>query len=139
MIFTINRDEIDSMNNVKSTNKYKRPKVLRNTTHKCRTGCGNLYVTITIDEHGNPVEIFLTMGHVGGCIGSFMAMIARLSSTMLRYGISIEEVLDKVRDEQCPNSSQENYSCSEALAHAIETFMEMQNDTKERIKTLPPI
>lgn len=112
--------------------KYKRPRVLHNLTYKEKTGCGSLYITITYDDKGEPVEVFLNMGKCGGCIYSLSTMIARLVSVALRYGIGIEEMLKQFKDEVCPNTAQGTNSCCDAIANAIEKFMEARDEKEER-------
>ena len=112
--------------------KYKRPQTLRSTTHRSRCACGNIYVTITVDDDGNPVEIFLCKGHAGSCIWSFLVIISRLASTALRYGVSPEEILKQVSDEKCSESIHQApvlLSCGDAIAKAIRRVLE-ERDAK---------
>ena len=64
-----------------------RPEVIIGTTTKVATGCGNLYVTINVDEQGSPFELFTQMGKAGGCAASQLEAIGRLGSFGVSSGI----------------------------------------------------
>jgi len=117
------------MNNL---TKYKRPKVLHNLTFKEKTGCGSLYITITYNEVGDPVEMFLNMGKHGGCIYSYTTLIARLVSSAWRHGIGIEEILKQFEDEDCPRTPEKQNSCGQCIANALRKFMEATNEKEKR-------
>ena len=110
--------------------KYKRPKTLRSTTFRERSGCGYLYITITYDDV--PREMFLSMGKAGGCIYGLTVTIARLISTALRYGISIKEISKQIENEKCPNATNGTLSCGEAITSAIQRFIQERSNEKER-------
>jgi ribonucleoside-diphosphate reductase alpha chain len=101
-----------------------RPAVMRGTTTKVTTGCGNLYVTINEDEQGLPFEVFMQMGKAGGCAMSQLEAIGRLVSLALRSGIEINSIIEQLRGIRCPSPSWEKggriFSCGDAIARAIE-------------------
>lgn len=115
--------------------KYKRPAILRSTTHRSKCACGNIYVTITVDDTGNPVEMFLCKGHAGSCTWSFIVIISRLVSTAWRYGVSPEEILKQVSGEKCSESIHQApvlLSCGDAIAKAIVRVLEERDAELER-------
>jgi len=101
-----------------------RPEVITGTTTKVATGCGNLYVTINIDEEGRPFELFTQMGKAGGCAASQLEAIGRLVSLAFRSGIEVKSIIEQLRNIRCPSPSWEKgqriFSCSDAIARVIE-------------------
>jgi len=101
-----------------------RPMVVKGTTTKVATGCGNLYVTINEDDNSLPFEIFMQMGKAGGCAMSQLEAIGRLLSLALRSGIDINSIIQQLRGIRCPSPSWEKggriFSCSDAIARVIE-------------------
>jgi len=101
-----------------------RPEVITGTTTKVATGCGNLYVTINIDEEGKPFELFTQMGKAGGCAASQLEAIGRLVSLGFRSGIEVKSIIEQLRNIRCPSPSWEKgqriFSCADAIARVIE-------------------
>jgi len=101
-----------------------RPEVIIGTTTKVATGCGNLYVTINIDERGRPFELFTQMGKAGGCAASQLEAIGRLASLAFRSGIEVKAIIEQLRNIRCPSPSWEKgqriFSCADAIARVIE-------------------
>lgn len=101
-----------------------RPEVITGTTTKVATGCGNLYVTINIDEEGKPFELFTQMGKAGGCAASQLEAIGRLVSLAFRSGIEVKSIIEQLRNIRCPSPSWEKgqriFSCADAIARVIE-------------------
>ncbi|MBM3245060.1 MAG: vitamin B12-dependent ribonucleotide reductase [Candidatus Omnitrophica bacterium] len=101
-----------------------RPEVIIGTTTKVATGCGNLYVTINIDEQGRPFELFTQMGKAGGCAASQLEAIGRLVSLGFRSGIEVKSIIEQLRNIRCPSPSWEKgqriFSCSDAIARVVE-------------------
>ena len=101
-----------------------RPEVITGTTTKVATGCGNLYVTINIDEEGRPFELFTQMGKAGGCAASQLEAIGRLVSLAFRSGIEVKSIIEQLRNIRCPSPSWEKgqriFSCADAIARVIE-------------------
>lgn len=104
-----------------------RPEVTSGTTHKIKTGCGNLYVTINYDEEGNPFELFSTMGKAGGCAASQAEAISRLISFALRSRASVKEVVKQLKGISCHSISWSKggkiLSCADAIAKALESSL----------------
>ncbi|MDD4954035.1 MAG: vitamin B12-dependent ribonucleotide reductase [Candidatus Omnitrophica bacterium] len=101
-----------------------RPEVIIGTTTKVSTGCGNLYVTINVDEEGKPFELFTQMGKAGGCAGSQLEAIGRLVSLGFRSSIEVKSIIEQLRNIRCPSPSWEKgqriFSCADAIARVIE-------------------
>jgi ribonucleoside-diphosphate reductase alpha chain len=101
-----------------------RPEVIFGTTTKVATGCGNLYVTINIDEGGKPFELFTQMGKAGGCAGSQLEALGRMVSLAFRAGIEVKSIIEQLRNIRCPSPSWEKgqriFSCADAIARVVE-------------------
>lgn len=101
-----------------------RPEVIIGTTTKVATGCGNLYVTINVDEEGKPFELFTQMGKAGGCAASQLEAIGRLVSLGFRSGIEVKSIIEQLRNIRCPSPSWEKgqriFSCADAIARVVE-------------------
>ncbi len=101
-----------------------RPEVITGTTTKVATGCGNLYVTINVDEEARPFELFTQMGKAGGCAGSQLEAVGRLVSLAFRSGIEVKAIIEQLRNIRCPSPSWEKgqriFSCADAIARVIE-------------------
>jgi ribonucleoside-diphosphate reductase alpha chain len=105
-------------------------------TRKMNTGCGSLYVTINEDEYGI-FEVFAAMGKGGGCAASQTEGIGRLISLALRAGIDKEQIVKQLKGVRCPSQAWEKggriYSCSDAIAKAIERYAGIDNAKSENI------
>jgi len=107
-----------------------RHEVTWGATRKMNTGCGSLYVTINEDEHGI-FEVFAAMGKGGGCAASQTEAIGRLISLAIRSGVDREQIVKQLKGVRCPNQAWEKggriYSCSDAIAKAIERYSGIEN------------
>lgn len=83
--------------NLQRRQKRSRPELLRGSTRRLGTPLGDLYVTITEDEKGQPFEVFMSLGKVGGALMADVEAIARLISLALRSGIPMKEVYRQLR------------------------------------------
>ncbi|MDD5729989.1 MAG: vitamin B12-dependent ribonucleotide reductase, partial [Candidatus Omnitrophica bacterium] len=101
-----------------------RPEVITGTTTKVATGCGNLYVTINIDEESKPFELFTQMGKAGGCAASQLEALGRMVSLAFRSGIEVKSIIEQLRNIRCPSPSWEKgqriFSCADAIARVVE-------------------
>ncbi len=105
-----------------------RPEVLSGKVRLMKTGCGNLYVTITEDEQGNLFELFTSMGKAGGCASSQAEAIGRLISLALRSNIEPQEIMNQLKGISCHQPSWAEggriLSCSDAIAKALEKYLQ---------------
>jgi len=115
-----------------------RPTVVKGTTTKIGTGCGNLYITINEDEGSHPFEVFMQMGKAGGCAASQLEAIGRLVSLAFRSGIDVKAIVDQLRGIRCPSPSWEKggriFSCSDAIARAIEKHLGDKKESNKQLK-----
>jgi len=113
-----------------------RHEVTWGATRKMNTGCGSLYVTINEDEKGI-FEVFAAMGKGGGCAASQTEAIGRLISLSLRAGVEKEQIVKQLKGVRCPNQAWEKggriYSCSDAIAKAIERYAGIDTAKSENI------
>lgn len=103
-----------------------RPEVLKGTVRLVKTGCGNVYVTITEDEEGHLFELFTSMGKAGGCASSQAEAIGRLISLALRSNIDPQEIVKQLKGVRCNqpvwHAGGPILSCSDAIAKALEKY-----------------
>ena len=72
-----------------------RPRSLPSTTTKLQTEYGNLYVTVSVDEDGEPFEVFGFLGKGGSFQHGVTELACRLISLHLRRGTPLDEVIDQ--------------------------------------------
>ncbi len=115
-----------------------RPEVITGTTTKVSTGCGNLYVTINVDDDIKPFELFTQMGKAGGCAASQLEALGRLVSMAFRSGIEVKSIIEQLRNIRCPSPSWEKgqriFSCADAIARVIER--RLINEGEQAVATL---
>jgi len=104
-----------------------RPPVVQGITRKITTGCGNLYVTMNVDERGL-FEVFARLGKAGGCADAQLESVGRLISLCLRSEIKPREIVKQLKAIRCPNPRLVRggpiLSCPDAIAKAIEEYIE---------------
>ena len=72
-----------------------RPRSLPSATTKLNTEFGNLYVTVSVDELGEPFEVFGFLGKGGSFQHGVTELVCRLISLHLRRGTPVEEIIDQ--------------------------------------------
>ena len=72
-----------------------RPRSLPSTTTKLNTEMGSLFVTVSVDEDGEPFEVFGHLGKGGSFQHGVTELVCRLISLHLRRGTPLEEVIDQ--------------------------------------------
>ncbi len=92
-----------------------RKETLRSVTRKYKSASGTTYITVSFDDSGEAIEIFLSNGT------ETAEAIGRLSSTALRAGVSVDEIIEqlaKVKGDYVKNVGME-------IKKAIEDFEEL--------------
>ena len=77
-----------------------RPRSLRSTTTMLNTEFGELYLTVAVDEEGQPYEVFGRLGKGGSFQSGVTELACRLISLHLRLGTPPEEVIRHCRGIQ---------------------------------------
>lgn len=72
-----------------------RPRTLPSATTKLQTEFGSLYVTVSIDEDGEPFEVFGVLGKGGSFQYGVTELACRLISLHLRRGTPLAEIIDQ--------------------------------------------
>ncbi len=102
----------------------KRPTLLRGITYKEKTGCGNIYVTVNMDD-GKPQEVFLHIAKSGGCVAAFSEALGRVTSAALRAGVDGWSLVKQLEYIRCPRPVIGGaVSCPDAVARAIRGVLE---------------
>ena len=74
-----------------------RPRSLPSTTTRLQTEMGNLFVTVAVDEGGEPFEVFGALGKGGSFQHGVTELACRLISLHLRRGTPVEEIVDQIQ------------------------------------------
>jgi ribonucleoside-diphosphate reductase alpha chain len=124
----------------------KRPLAALGETMKYDTGCGKLYLTININNAGEPIETFLTTGSDGGC-NVMTEAVSRLTSMALRAGIAPEKIIDQLRSTSTCSSFMYRKgkgkkligrSCSDVVGRALNEILE-SNEFKNMSEQLTAV
>ena len=74
-----------------------RPRSLPSTTTRLQTEFGSLYVTVSVDENGEPFEVFGHLGKGGSFQHGVTELACRLISLHLRRGTPLVEIIDQMQ------------------------------------------
>lgn len=104
-----------------------RPIELPGKTHKMKTGCGSLYVTVNCDETNKPIECFARIGKAGGCASSQCEALGRIVSEALQGGITPDRLVKHLIGIQCHmpsgNGDARIGSCADALGRVLKRYV----------------
>jgi len=118
-----------------------RPEVLPGRTRKLKTGCGNIFITITTED-GRPFELFAKHGKAGVCSQAQCEAIGRLASLAFRSDVDPREIEKQLAGITChaPFGFGEGkvLSCADAIARAVR--LELADEGQgARTGTTPPV
>ena len=117
-----------------------RPRSLPSVTTKLSTELGNLYVTICLDDDGNPFEVFGSLGKAGSLQHGVTELACRLVSLHLRRGTPIDEIVDQCQGisemQPWPNVMEDGSTVyvrglGDAIALILRSQLEAQEDVLE--------
>lgn len=103
-----------------------RPDALTGKTVRMMTAYGKMYVTMNVDDQGNLVEIFATLGKAGGLGASMTEAICRLISHSLRAGVTPRLIIKSLRgitDQPYGFGDKKVTSVADAIGKAIEDYL----------------
>jgi ribonucleoside-diphosphate reductase alpha chain len=116
---------------------------LRYRTYKLKTGCGNLYLFVGVDEEeGRIYDIFTNTDGTGGCQINTQAN-SRLISACMRGGVPIEYIVDQLNKSGTCASFQykrgkgeklsSGKSCASAIANVLSSILnEFKDDVVDK-------
>jgi ribonucleoside-diphosphate reductase alpha chain len=115
-----------------------RPKVVHGNTHRIETPLGKAYVTVNMDENGEPLEAFVNIGSSGTDVMAFAEALGRLISLVLRTPSTlsqrekIEQIVDQLSGIAGSRSvgfgAQRVMSLPDALAQVLDEYRERVED-----------
>ncbi len=138
--------EVES-ENLQRRAKRSRPELLRGTTRRVETPMGNMYVTITEDDKGQPFEVFMSLGKAGGALMADVEAIGRLVSLALRSGVPLTTIYRQLRgissDRIIGLGPNKVMSVPDAVGIALEKWMQdkqgVQQDLLEPTGSVAPV
>lgn len=120
---------------------YPRPGILNGTTVRFTTPFGKSYITMNSDEHGNPFEVFITVGKAGSDIQADAEALGRMISLQLRttapqnrydmLKLIVEQMQDIGGARPMGFGPNRILSLPDAVARALEThYIEQEQPTQ---------
>ena len=115
-----------------------RPRSLPSTTTKLQTEYGNLYVTVSVDEDGEPFEVFGFLGKGGSFQHGVTELACRLISLHLRRGTPLTEIIDQCAGiqemapfwNQLDGKSVPVLGLGDGIAHVLKSHLKAKEETE---------
>jgi hypothetical protein len=96
--------------------KLPRPQALPSVTYKMPHNCGVIYVTITTDSDGRPLEIFVRFGRAGSCGAAIFDGVTKIVSYALRSGMDPADAVKAFAGIICCKGQ---HTCLNAVSEAL--------------------
>lgn len=96
----------------------KRPEELKTTTMEQRTGCGSLFITVTLPGQGYN-EIYGLLGKTGGCAACMISALTREITIGWNSGATLEKIIKQLDGSKCPHMTNVEKSCPQAIADVL--------------------
>ncbi len=116
-----------------------RPRSLPSVTTKLSTELGGLYVTVGLDEDGQPFEVFGSLGKAGSLQHGMTELACRLVSLHLRRETPVEEIIHQCQGisemQPWPNPMEDGTTAwvkglGDAIALVLRDYLEIQTETE---------
>ena len=107
-------------------------------------GCGHMYIVISRDGNGKPVEVFMNSSKSGGCSANAESL-GRYASACLRSNMDIDDIVDITRGIKCPACTNlkgkgkeiDGLSCGDIMARVIKEESDRLKKLEEEKKDSP--
>ena len=118
---------------------------MRSTTTQLATERGNLFVTVSVDVGGRPMEVFGSLGKAGSFEHGMVETSCRLISLHLRRGTPLADIVDECRGiaemaswpNLMPNGrTVQVRGVADGIAHVLREFEEAAQDDIEKIRAV---
>ena len=112
-----------------------RPRCLPSVTTKLSTELGSLFVTVGLDEDGQPFEVFGSLGKAGSLQHGMTEMACRLVSLHLRRGTPLDEIIGQIQGisemQPWPNRKEDDSTVyvrglGDAIALVLRDYLDTQ-------------
>ncbi len=127
--------------NLQRRQKRSRPELLRGSTRRVSTPLGDLYVTITEDDKGQPFEVFMSLGKAGGALMADVEAVGRLISLALRSGIPLKAIHRQLRgissDRAIGLGPNKVMSVPDAVGIALEKYATDKMGVQQELLSVP--
>ena len=116
-----------------------RPRTLPSTTTRLQTEMGNLFITVSVDEYGDPFEVFGALGKGGSFQHGVTELACRLISLHLRRGTPLTEIIEQIQgiSEMQPffNRLDDGRSVAvrglgDGIAHILKPYVKAKEETE---------
>ena len=123
----------------------RRPRCLPSVTTKLATEFGSLFVTVGLDEDGQPFEVFGSLGKAGSLQHGMTELACRLVSLHLRSGTPLEEIIGQIQGisemQPWPNVMEDGITVyvrgpGDAIALILRGYREVQEEVASTGLTL---
>ncbi len=134
---SVYEEKVDKIKD-KEDNIRTRPRVLFGATFRMNTPDGRIYLTLNEDEKGIR-EVIINVDKAGTALASHVATEGRLISMGLKYGISIDKILQQLKNQKSTPvwdyaTSQSIKSVPDAVAKIIEDYIKNYEGFSEYIE-----
>ena len=116
-----------------------RPRSLPSTTIKLSTEMGSLFVTVSVDEDGDPFEVFGHLGKAGSFQHGVAELACRLISLHLRRGTPLEEIIGQMQgiqdmqpfwNQMGDGRSVPVHGLGDGIAHVLKSYVKGEEETE---------
>jgi hypothetical protein len=96
----------------------KRPENLLTKTIEKRTGCGSLFITVSLPGQGYN-EVYGLLGKTGGCASCMISAITRSITVGWNAGADLNKIIKQLDGSKCPHMTMVAKSCPQAIADVL--------------------